>query len=492
MKTARKLLSLLLVLVMCLCMFTACGDNNNNDASSKKDDGDKTTSSTTKKPSGDGPISGLLGDLTQTEADPADDPYDAIARAWALTVEDAGASYLSMLDAIPTIMGGTATYELALDVDGQKIDLSAVVDPNKLKMSADVAIDVQGVNTEASLWLGDDIVVSVPDLLGNKAYGVKLSTVMNDLNNSWLLGMTGYDSAEDLLASLLEDNGLTESLGELEALLDQLTELEDALTASFTEAAEDFAENLAKELDKLDTKVTTANGNTVITTTVTADDAANVVLVALDFAEALYSDTLASLIPEDLGLDEARDDIDAWRDEPGELQVIHTLAASGKLKAFEIIFVDEDGEQEETINITFAEGDGFACEMFMEGESLFSFKALTGNVEGFEVVIPAEDATLRFERNTSSGDFALTGKTGGETMMELKGNLQYGSNKFALELDSMTMDGETTEFGYKISMKAGGSVKALPNYQNILKMSQNQIQSLLMDIQNSDLAQSLM
>jgi hypothetical protein len=304
--------------------------------------------------------------------------------------------------------------------------------------------------------------------------------------------MTDFDSAEDLLASLMEDSGLTESIGELEALLDELTALEEALTDAITNAADEFADGLATELDELNTDVTTADGNTVITTVVTSDDMADIALLALDFVDNLYTETLSSMIPEDLGLDEARDDIDAWRGEPGELQVIHTLAESGELKAFEIRFEAEDGTQDDPILIEFADGDGFGCEMFVEGVSLFSFKALTGNVEGFEVVIPDEDATLRFERNTGSGDFALIGKTGSETMMELKGNLQYGSNKFALELDSMMMNSETTELGYKISMKAGGSVKSLPNYQNVLKMSQNQIQSLLTDIQNSDLVQDLM
>lgn len=492
MKTARKLLALLLVLLMCLCMLTACGEKADTDSSSDK--GDETTTSTTsttsKKPLGNGPISGLLNTITENEADPEAAPYDAIARAWGLSVQNAGAAYLSMLDAIPSIVDGTATYEIAMDMDGQQIGLTAVVDPENLKASAEASINVQGIDTEATLWLGDDIAVSVPDLLGNKAYGVKLSTLLDDLNGSWLLGLTGFSSAEDLLTSLLEDSGLSESMTELEAILDELTALEDALTESITKASEEFAEGLEKELGELNTEVTTENGSTVLTTVVTANDAADIALLALDFVDALYADALAAFIPAG-SLDEAREEMDEMRDEEGELLIIHTLAADGSLQKFEIGFVSPDGTQDEPIVIVFDEGDGFGFEVFVEGTSVATFEALSGDLEGFEISISGE-GTIRFERNVKSGDFALSVKEGSEVITEIKGNLQYGNDKFAIQLTSVTADGETQEFGIKLSMKAGGNVKALPNYQNVLDMSESQMQELLTDIQNAPLLQDIL
>lgn len=490
MKTARKLLALLLVLVMCLCMLTACGEKNDTDSSSDKDDEGTTTSTTSKKPLGNGPISGLLNTITENEADPEDEPYDAIARAWGLSVQNAGAAYLSMLDAIPSIVDGTATYEIAMDMDGQQIGLTAVVDPENLKASAEASINVQGINTEATLWLGDDIAVSVPDLLGSKAYGVKLSTLLDDLNGSWLLGLTGFSSAEDMLSSLLEDSGLSESMTELEAILDELTALEDALTESITKASEEFAEGLEKELGELNTEVTTENGSTVLTTAVTANDVADLALLALDFAEALTVDALAAFIPTG-SLDQARDQMDEMRDEEGELLIIHTLAADGSLQKFEIGFVNPDGEQDEPISIVFDEGDDFGFEVFVEGTSVAAFKALSGDLEGFELTANGE-GTIRFERNVKNGDFALSVKEGGEVITEIKGNLQYGNDKFAIQLTSVTADGETQEFGIKLSMKAGGKVKALPNYQNVLDMSESQMQELLTDMQNAPLLQDIL
>ncbi len=491
MKTARKLLALLLVLVMCLCMLTACGEKSDTDSSSDKDDEGTTTSTTSKKPLGNGPISGLLDTITENEADPEEEPYDAIARAWGLTVQDAGAAYLSMLDAIPSIVDGTATYEIAMDMDGQQIGLNAVVDPENLKASAEASINVQGISTEATLWLGDDIAVSAPDLLGNKAYGVKLSTLLDDLNGSWLLGLTGFSSAEDMLASLLEESGLSESMAELEAILDELTALEDALTDSITKASEAFAEGLEKELGELNTEVTTANGSTVLTTVVTSNDAADIALLALDFVDALYADALSAFIPNGLGLDEAREDLNDMRGEEGEMLIIHTLAADGSLQKFVFGFRNPDGEQAELVTIVFNEGDGFGFEVLVEETSIATFEALSGDLEGFELTI-ADEGTIRFERNVKSGDFTLAVKEGGTVITEIKGNLQYGSDKFAFELDSVTADGQTQEVGMKIAMKAGGKVKALPNYQNVLDMSESQMQALLTDIQNSSLLQDIL
>ncbi len=503
MKMTRKILSLLLVLAMCLCMFTACGENNNTENSSKNDT-DETTTSTKDKNNGggSGAIGGWLDDLAGNEADPAEDPYNAIVRAWALTVQDAGASYLSMLDSIPAIVDDTATYEMAVDMNGVKADLTAVVNPEKLTASADVHVDAQGINTEASLWLGDDIAVSVPDLLGDKAYGFKLSSLMDDLDNSWLLSMLNVDSADALLDTLLSQSGISMGdLEELETALDDLGKLESAITDTLTETVEDLSGELATYIDGLDTEVT-ANGDvTVITTTVTSDDFADLMVILADTLETtmdslmngMMGDMLGDMTGAELNMDELRDNANNMRGEPGELLIVHTLAKSGKLQKFEIGFVDENGEQQdENVAIVFANGDAFGFEVFVEGISLISFKSLGGDKEGFELTISEEDATILFERNKSNGDFTVEGKSHGETAMMIKGNLQYGSDKFAIELDSVTMDGETMELGFKISMKAGGKVKALPNYQNVLTMSESQLQSLMTSVQNSPLIQDMM
>ncbi len=492
MKTARKILSLLLVLVMCLCMFTACGENNDTETSSKNDNGE-STSTTDKSP---------LGNLTGTTVDPSKDPYDAIVRAWALALQDAGGSFLSMLNDIPSIVDGTATYEVAVDMQGVKADLTAVVNPEKLTASADVSVNAQGINTDASLWLGDDIAVSVPDLLGEKAYGFKLSSLMDDLDNSWILSALNVDSADALLNMLLNESGLSaDDLEKLKSAFDDLGKMESALTDTLNETVEDVTDKLTTYFDGLDTEAAASGDATVITTTVTSDDAADLMVILADTLEStmdslldgMPSDMLGNMTGDELNVDVMREKANSMRGEPGELRIVHTLTKSGNLQKFEVLFVDEAGEpQDENVTIVFANGDTFGFDVLVEDVSLLSFKSLSGNKEGFELVVPEENATIRFERNKESGDFTVEGKSHGETAMLVKGNLQYGSDKFAVELDSVTMNGETMELGFKLSMKAGGKVKELPNYQNVLTMSESQLQSLLTSVQNSPLIQDMM
>ncbi len=477
MKTARKLLSLLLVLVMCLCMFTACGENSDTDTLSKKND-DETTTSTTKDNGG-----GLLGDLAGDEVDPAEKPYDAIVRAWALTAQDVSDTYLAMFRDIPTILGGTATYEASVDVLGTKADLTAIINPEKLNASVDVSLSAQGIDTEASLWLGDDIAISVPDLLGNKAYGIKLSTLMNDLDNSWILSMLDVSSADQLLDMILSESGISaDDLSQLESVFDELSKIEKELT----DAVKDFADELADYVKDLDTEVTEDGDSTVIATAVTSDDVADLVVILADVLDSMMDGFLGDLIGSELNTDDLRDSADSFRGEPGELVIIHTLTEEGKLQQFDLGFVEDDSQQE-MAQVVFNNGDAFGFDVFVEGTSVLRFKSLDGKAEGFEITVTEEDASILFERNKSNGDFTLDMQSHGETVAAAKGNLQYGKGTFAIELDSITADGETMEIGVKLSMKAGGKVKALPNYKNVLTMSQNELQALLTDVQDSPL-----
>lgn len=485
MKTTRKILSLLLVLVMCLCMLTACGENGDATAANGKDD---TTTTTTN---GEG---GTTGDKV---IDPNEEPYKAIARAYATMLSDLGGTYVDMVDDIPAIVDGTATYEISANVEGVNAELTAVVDPQKLTASADVSVDMQGVSTEASLWLGDDIAVKMPDLLGDKAYGVKLSTIMDDLDNSWILSMLDVDSADALLEMLLSESGIAMSdLNDLEAALGELEDLGAALGDTVTDTVETLADELTDYLKDLKTDVTANGDSAVITTTVTADDVADLMVILADTLEPVLDDLMGSLpsgmIDEELNLDELRNDAEGMRGEAGELRIIHTLSKDGKLQKFEFCFVVDGEVQDENAAVVFADGDAFGFEVFVEDISMLSFKSLSGDKEGFELTIPEEEAVLLFERNKSNGDFTVEGKSYGETAMMVKGNLQYGKDKFAIALDSITMDGETMELDVTVSIKEGGKVKALPNYQNVLTMSQSQLQSLLSEVQNSSLLEGLM
>ena len=147
------------------------------------------------------------------------DPYGAIMDG----SEDYFASLCDRYDdafaVFETLSESIGTYSIGLNVpDMGNVTLDAAVDPSTGAYSAKGKLSAEGMTLDASLW-GDknNIALSIPYILGEKNYGVKLDSIEADLAQSELFESLMGMSYEDFMVALEDEMGI--KLDDIKGLL---------------------------------------------------------------------------------------------------------------------------------------------------------------------------------------------------------------------------------------------------------------------------------
>lgn len=487
--------ALVLAIIMCLGMLAACAKSDDNDGDTEKSTkkADKTAATTT-------------ADGTETEsADKDDDDKDEDDEKAPTTNGDVLESaktdptgtllsgseeYLNdiiensdILSAFPDAANGVSTYNIGITIPEMgDVKMNAVVDMDNFDFSGNLSVKAQGITAEASVWgNSDNIALKVPFLLGEKAYGIKFSTLAKDLESSTLLEALGIDIDE--LKAELANSGIS---------IEDLMTIFDAERISA--AADNFMNKIVGICNEIDTNVAeetiTVNGKDVnavaIEYIITKEDITAFAEAYVEVLKEVIGESMASAInmnTDDL-LSELTESIKM--DSPASLK-IYLNKDTGVLSAIKLT-VDDDKYLTITLD---AAADSFDVDIAIElvdGDevntiTIFIDEVKESGKDGFTMEIAtsdeeAEKMALSFVRNISDGKYELKAMTGSETELSANGTLKYDKNSFELTVDSISTDGETIELGLSIGIKAGGTVEKLPEYTNILNMTMEELQAI--------------
>ncbi len=459
MKNLFRVTALLLMVVLCLGMLASCGD-----ALSLKD---------VEK-----------------------DPYAAITAANQKYIDAIDAKYGKVLDAFDKMKDGVASNELKVEVpEVGNIAMNIVSDAATGAYNGKLSVGAEGISAEAKLW-GDknNIALSIPALLGDKNYGIKLDTFGEDIKKAPIIEAMGM-TYDDLVAALEAEMGIklddikeSFKVEDIENVYKKyVTDVEAIIKGKTPTVAEETVGEV--EVITIEYAITKADFEKVVGFTVDmyksliGDMAAT---LELDFDEIMseFKDSIAEenidfkykyyLVKKDgsiLKSDFIAPDVIATMNFSTDSANPFNLTIDMKMK--------EDGEEIGTANITVKESDdegmaGVYVDMKIESES----EKMTG---GFSFIL-----------NTSSHEYEFEVIADGTALVAANGELTYSENEFGISVDSATVGGETVELGISYTAKAGGTVEAIPEYSNLVTMGMDAYEALITEFTESELGSVIM
>lgn len=419
------------------------------------------------------------------------DPYAAMVAGYEKYTDALEAKYGKAFDVFDKLSEGVGTYSAKLSVpEGGDIDISAVVDAKNGAYSAKASAGAMGVTMDASLW-GDknNIALSVPALLGNGTYGVKLDTLETDLEGSALLkSLTGGMSLDDIKGALESEAGI--KWDDLKGMLsaDKLTEAMNKYTSDMEAFMKGKTYTVAEESFKVgETDVPAIS----VAYTLTADDYKKIMDIYAEMLDSQFGSIFTAA-----GID-IKDEIESVMSEDGINEFLGD-SVSGKIylgkKTGAVVAVVTEAE---TLKATVCFGEdvskkldmSFDVEITADGETVGVNAALTDasadGKSGFElnaaVTVDGEEHKLTASalRNDADSKFEAKATVDGEEMGKIAGKLTYSAEEFTVTVDSVTAGGETTDIGLTVSAKLGGTVEAVPEYTNIITASEEDVSGIL-------------
>ncbi len=450
-----KICAALLALIMCLGVFVSCGDD------------------------------GVTVDSVK------EDPYGAIMDGSTKYTDALADKYGDIFAVLDKISKGTGTYNVSLEPVGEDaesllaaadVDMTYVTDSVNGKYSGKMAVGAMGVSTEISLW-GDksNFVLGAPALLGEEKYGLKLDTFEADLKESELFALiSGGMSYDEFKAELETQMGIS---------LDDIFSMFSA--ENFTAGYEQYLKDIEEIVNGFTPEVTEGKytGVDAITVkyTLTADD-----IKKLSEAQSKMYENMFGKLLSWYGMD--MDDLigeteDIFTD--GVVMSCHLKKDNGMIIGETIAFGDTM-----TADVSFGADVASKFEMKMvmdmtvEGETAnvtMNIGEVTAEGKGgfdVDVAVKAADEehtiALDIVRDDADGKYEAKFAADGEEMGSAAGTLTYSADEFKFTVDSITAEGETVPMNASVSAKAGGTVEAVPQYNNILDMSQADLQAFAM------------
>ena len=490
MKTKLRILALLMALVMCLSLFVGCGSKEKAD-DDRKDSGKKDKETVTEV----------------EKIDPKEEPNEAVGAAIADLVTSYGEAVASPLNVFEKAADSTATYEFKAEIQGVDVVLTAMVDPDSSEAYAKVSADLNGIPTNAELWLGEDIAVKVPDLLGEGTYGINVKNFEDDLESSPLLAAMGL-TLDELYEALEDEMGMS-----IDDLLDTVKSMTD--TSAAEEATEQFIGDFKKIIDDLACTVSEdkydGEDAYLIEYTITGADGKKFLDAFVDYVTGSFSNII------EMSGEDVEDFRDELMDDVEYIEEDESVAIGFWLMKKDMSFAEAYVKADDDNVITFAvEGDGvdktFIYELKEETDDYVNVATVEVEVEavdskgedGFNVEVTVsekyddEDDDYDYEnsdtveislvRATESGEFEFSIIADDDEVFVAEGTLLYDKNSFELGLTSVELDGEEVGLGVSVAVKAGGDVPKLPLYKNVLTMGEDDWADLVGEIEDSPLA----
>lgn len=359
-----------------------------------------------------------------------------------------------------------------------------------------------GQEVEMDFFYKDkEVAIMAPAFFGEGAYGVNLNNFKKDLKDSILLDMmeTDYDTFMD----------------ENEEAFDQLMELLDELGKSENKSLLELKAEIDKVMKKV--QISVADGEIEIdgakvkvvnvTYAMTTDHIRELVEVFFDwygnqmkeFEEMFASeDTDMSDMIEietDIDIEEMREELEEALEEiEGTCNIVFSINVENEYVS--MIKVDMDGEVDEekaSIDMTFTLGadpsksnkKSIVVEMTNpdgeKAELSFVYEIIKneGNKQEIEITLETkgldEDSKMEIniEYDKNSKEFKLTAEAD-DSELEIEGEYERTDKMLSIEIESVSVDGEEEKVGLKFVAKVtdGKSMPDMPEYTNLLKMSE--------------------
>lgn len=469
MNKKRSFLAILLVFVMCFALVLS-GCNRASESGKPDEDKPGKENSTTSSPvidSIDKTLGALLGQDSVT---------DVIGQAFEggkVTVEiDGVLQNVLYMDA----KGGYFADVLKIQNQGQTIDLSLYLD-------------------------GGELAVTFPVLLGDQAYGIDFSTLVQDLKNSEIWSLLGT-SFEDVQNQLGIDIG--QMMDAFEGIMDATDDMGDV-----------FADALKGIETTQEEGTVTINGTEVkainIKYHVTSQDIYGLFEAYMNESEKLMKDMMSSMAgamgvdPEQilgrLNMDEVRQEMKKVFDEMN-IQGDLVISISPDTQYIMCVAADVSGTMEdETISVDMdlvlgtdpANSDKYTFSMVMNvdeeinGINAEIVRTTNGSVETSTIKVNSFDDEESMEvmsgylsYDNSNGAYELSLNSDGD-IMAFTGKFQQTDDKLDFTLDTMTMDDETQKIGMRVCVESinPSEMPKMPSYKNILRMSKEELNALL-------------
>lgn len=467
----KRLLALFMVLVLCMTMvLTGCKDNN------------KTGDSTTPK---DTEVT-LNGSIEKT--------FNAMLSA------DAGPAAV-MENALNK---GKVTIAL-----GEQLKNVLYLDSSSKAFANNLSFNEGDQSVNIGIYGKDkEFAIAAPELLGDTVYGINLETLATDLKDSaiWSLMGTDYDTFMSEYSELIEQiTSLLEGMDE-----EAVNEMADELVESISETLKDVEVTTKEEEVEIYGEKVKA---TVITYHMEKADIEKLMDVMIDWMEEMMTgimDEMGDIIGEsvtieggssedvfeqlraeiDTGLDgvEIEGDFYAYINSKTQylmqMGIELTATVEGETGVIDVAFVlgKDPTKSDKFAFVMDVESDGekrtmevsLSIDEKTEGDVKTTTFTLAADMDGEK-----QEIVLAFAHDQKKNEYKVS-LNAEDTEVSLSGKLEITDSKFHFTIDEVEADDETMSLGLAITVEVGAEgMPAMPAYTNILKLSEDELTSLL-------------
>jgi len=457
--------------------------------------------------------------IVSVSAAVVNDPMNQVQAAW----ENSAKAYTkndTVKDATDFLSGGSLELsgnleKLTESAMGFPLDMDAsakiYIDASKMAAAAEAKVSMEGSEIlDGVVYISDeDIAVASEALLGKTAYGVDLTKLAKNLENS----VFGEDGAyalgidEEMLAEMQK------TLEGQEDMQKDLLKIVADLTKTLKKSVKDHAEFVRgkDEIKFGDKTVKTKTIAVVLDGEAIAEIAEDVLMYAEKNSRIeKFINKYAYLLAADMGMDEDEfadmfyegiddllDSVDDLEDamEDAQAELLFHISRSGKEIIGAELTLEADGGGDvklslicgptwkELTEITLKVDDGYS-----KNSISFEVKENTGKV--YEALFRVKEDTYvaaeaKVEWDKKEGDLKLSISSDGDEVT-LRGNLQTKRNTWILVLESVSMDDEKVSLGdITLTLRTSDKMPAVKKYEDILTMDEDELEDLIADLQET-------
>lgn len=376
-------------------------------------------------------------------------------------------------------------------------------DPDAGRAALQATANVMGISLDATLYMdGTTLAIECGDLFRG-AYGLDLSTMADDLQDSYIAQMAGLDT------STLQQIGAQS--GEAMSALEDITAASQEL-ATLVQEYMDFISEAAQTAGTVSKQDTTLDGVSVTQVNLTLDQNALADMFEKVARKALNDKALLSALEpffEMYGIDaseirniddeEITDAADELREDEGRLELeIYIAKSTGSLMSLKVWIYDDDALST-SFELYLGESFSKTSQISMlateyYGDSLYTSGVVYEVINNTNTEYSARLNTIDYGESTtvayitwdkSSGNYTLEFSEGA-----ISGTLNIGTNSTEISItsynDYYSYYGEQS-MDLHLTFESGVSCPKAPSFKNILKLDEDDFMDLITEIQNSKL-----
>lgn len=456
-----------------------------------------------------GVVFSFAGCSSSKDKEPQKTPEEVLQDAYKKTNEAMSGKFSAeWMDTLKNITSGAISMKM--ESKEANFDISAYYDTEASKLAALSKISASGQNIDFGFYLNQkEFCLDMPMLLG-KPYGMKLDTLEEDLKDSLLPQMLGVTNEEFL-----------KQFGQIQEVFRKLADLQKG--NNLTEEAEKLSQKVAEIIktceikqEEKTVKIGGADQKAIaVSYTMTSKELtqiAELVMNLLDSQLTGFIDKMAGM-SADLGdLESAKKELEQAKKEINEMLQDSNAKATltyninpdnGMIMSVLMAVnakcdgVDEQLNYNVELGVDPAASDAVVVHMDATDNGLPNFdvtvRAESAEKDGVYNGKLAIDMTDEDEKKNmsaavtwdrSNNRYTLSLMEDDKKLVELKGVAKKDENSITISVDSVAGEGAAAEIGkLEISFTNNAKVPETPEYTNIVSMSMEQWQELVLHIQ---------